>query len=315
MLTVMPVFHLVGTGLSVQALYNGASVSVLPMLEPVSVLKAIARDRPSICALVPTAIQMLADHPQAESTDFSSLRVVMYAGSSIASAVLRRAIKRMGCGFMQFYGASETLGALTLLRPEQHDPSDEQRLRSCGTPLPLIEFRVVDPEGHDVPEGSVGEFWVRGPTIFRSYWRQPNVTAGVLHEGWYRTGDAGYRDSEGLLFIVDRVKDMIVSGGENVYSAEVEQVLATHPAVQSCAVIGLPDPKWGEVVTAVVVLRAASSATAADIVSHCRGVIAGYKIPKEVHFASALPMTSSGKILKREVRARYLRDQVPEGPS
>ncbi|WP_420466028.1 long-chain-fatty-acid--CoA ligase [Panacagrimonas sp.] len=309
MLTVMPVFHLVGTGLSIQALYNGAAISVLPMLEPVSVLKVIARDRPSICALVPTAIQLLADHPESESTDFSSLRVIMYAGSSIASAVLQRAIKRMGCGFAQFYGASETLSAQTLLRPEEHDPANEQRLRSCGRPLPQIEFKVVDPEGREVPTGTVGEFWVRGPSIFRSYWRQPEATAAALHEGWYRTGDAGYRDAEGFLYIVDRVKDMIVSGGENVYSAEVEQALAKHPAVQSCAVVGLPDAKWGEAVTAVVVLRQGAQATASEIITHCRGLIAAYKAPKQVHFALSLPMTSSGKIMKREVRALYLRDR------
>jgi acyl-CoA synthetase (AMP-forming)/AMP-acid ligase II len=207
---------------------------------------------------------------------------------------------------MQFYGASESLGPLTLLRPEQHDPNNEAKLRSCGVPLPLIEFRIVDPAGKDLPNGQIGEFLVRGPTIFRNYWRQREATEAALSNGWYRTGDMGYRDEDGLLYIVDRAKDMIVSGGENVYSAEVEQVLVKHPAVKLCAVIGLPDPNWGEKVTAVIVVRAEKTATAEEIRKHCRGFIAGYKVPKEVYFVDELPLTSTGKILKRAVRDRIL---------
>jgi acyl-CoA synthetase (AMP-forming)/AMP-acid ligase II len=305
MLTAMPVFHLVGTGLSIQALYNGAAVSILPMLEPSEMLRVIARDRPSICALVPTAIQMLIDHPGVQKTDFSSLRLLMYAGAPITSVLLRRALALIGCQFMQFYGASESLGPLTLLTPDQHDPDNAQRLQSCGKPLPLIEFRICDPHGNDLPNGQIGEFWVRGPTIFRGYWRQPETAAEVLKEGWYRTGDAGFRDQEGYLYLVDRIKDMIVTGGENVYSAEVEQALAQHPAVHACAVIGLPDPKWGEKVSAVIVRRPEHTATAEEIIRHCRTLIAGYKVPKEVCFVQSLPMTSTGKVLKRAVRDHY----------
>ena len=305
MLTVMPVFHLVGTGLSLQALYNGAGVTIQPALDPAGALRSIARDRPSICALVPTALQMLIDHPDAPHTDFSSLRLLMYAGSPIGSALLRRAIERIGCGFMQFYGASESLGPLTLLRPEDHDPDDEAKLRSCGRPMPLVELRIVDPEGREVPDGAIGEVWVRGPTIFRSYWKQPEATEAVLRDGWYQTGDAGRRDDRGFVHLVDRIKDMIVSGGENVYSAEVEQALAQHPDVRACAVIGLPDPKWGERVTAVVVLRPGSDRSADEIVRHCRERIASYKVPKAVYFTDALPLTSTGKVLKRAVRDEY----------
>lgn len=302
MLTVMPVFHLVGSGLSIQALYNGAAVSTLPALEPAKLLQLIVRDKPAICALVPTAIQMVLDHPDAKTTDFSSLRLVMYAGSAISSALLQRAISEMKCRFMQFYGATESSGALTLLRPEQHDADNEARLRSCGTPLPLIEFRIVDSDGQDVPPGATGEFWVRSPSLFGGYWNQPEATAAVMQDGWYRTGDAGLRDADGLLYIVDRVKDMIITGGENVYSAEVEQALAKHPCVRQCAVIGLPDPKWGERVTAVIVRTPGSSATAEEVILHCRSLIAGYKVPKEVRFVDTLPMTATGKILKRAVR-------------
>jgi acyl-CoA synthetase (AMP-forming)/AMP-acid ligase II len=307
MLTVMPVFHLVGTGLSVQALYNGAPVSILPALDPGNLLKLIARDRPSICALVPTAIQLVLDHPDAKTADFSSLRLVMYAGSAISSTLLKRALTEMKCQFMQFYGATESSGAMTLLRPEQHDVNDEARLRSCGTPLPLIEITIRDAEGNIVPDGSSGEFWVRMPNMFGGYWNQPEATAAVMRDGWYKTGDAGYRDEEGLLYIVDRVKDMIITGGENVYSAEVEQALARHPGVRQCAVIGLPDPKWGERVTAVIIPAAGATPTPEEIIAHCRGLIAGYKVPKEVRFVDALPMTATGKILKRAVRDQMAR--------
>jgi acyl-CoA synthetase (AMP-forming)/AMP-acid ligase II len=228
--------------------------------------------------------------------------MVMYAGSAISSTLLKRALTEMKCQFMQFYGATESSGAMTLLRPEQHDVNDEARLRSCGTPLPLIEITIRDPEGNIVPDGSSGEFWARMPNMFGGYWNQPDATASVMRDGWYRTGDAGYRDKDGLLYIVDRVKDMIITGGENVYSAEVEQALAKHSGVRQCAVIGLPDPKWGERVTAVIVPAPGASLTQEEIISHCRGLIAGYKVPKEVRFVDAFPMTATGKILKRAVR-------------
>ena len=308
MLTVMPVFHLVGTGLSVQALYNGAAVSLLPMLDPGNLFKFLARDRPTICALVPTAIQMILDHPEAKSADFSSLRLVMYAGSAISSTLLKRALQEMGCQFMQFYGATESSGAITLLRPEQHEVNDEARLRSCGTPLPLIEIKIMDADGKQVAQGEGGEFWVRMPNMFGGYWKQPEATAAVLRDGWYRTGDAGFCDAEGLYYIVDRVKDMIVTGGENVYSAEVEQALAKHPGVRQCAVVGVPDPKWGERVTAVIIAAPNAKPTQEEIIKHCRGLIAGYKVPKEVRFVDALPMTPTGKVLKRIVR-----DQLKTG--
>ncbi len=307
MLTVMPVFHLVGTGLSVQALYNGAAVSILPALEPGNMLKLIARDRPTICALVPTAIQLVLDHPDSKTADYSSLRLVMYAGSAISSTLLARALSEMKCRFMQFYGATESSGAMTLLRPEQHDLTNEARLRSCGTPLPLIEVKIMDGDGKEMPDGANGEFWVRMPNMFGGYWNQPEATAAVMQDGWYKTGDAGYRDKDGLLYIVDRVKDMIITGGENVYSAEVEQALAKHPSIRQCAVVGLPDAKWGERVTAVIILAAGATLTQEEVIAHCRSLIAGYKVPKEVRFVDALPMTATGKILKRSVREQMIK--------
>lgn len=308
MLTVMPVFHLVGTGLSLQALYNGSTVSLLPALDPAQLVQVIARDQPTIVALVPTAIQMLLDHPDSLSADFSSLRLVMYAGSPISEPLLNRAMARMHCSFMQFYGATETAGAATLLRPEQHRPGDEVRLRSCGTPLPLIEMKVMDPEGNELGVGEVGELGLRAPSLFVGYLNKPEATAAVMDRGWYRTGDAGFRDEEGFFYIVDRVKDMIVTGGENVYSAEVERVLLGHAAVKQCAIIGLPDRKWGERVVAVVGLDEAAVVTAEELAAHCRAAIAGYKVPKQFLFVRSLPMTPSGKVLKRRLRDEIIRD-------
>ncbi len=285
MMLIMPIFHLVGTGLSIQGLYNGVPVTILPALDVPRVLETIARDRPTICCLVPTAIQMLIDHPAAASTDFSSLRLVMYAGSAITAKLLKRALTEMKCDFMQFYGATESGGALTLLRPEQQRIDDEVRLKSCGTPLPLIDVRIVGTDGRDVPEGSVGEFLVRAPCLFKGYWRQPEVTAAAL-------------------VIVDRTKDMIISGGENIYSSEVEQALIRHPAVGQVAVVGVPDERWGEKVVAVVVLANGKTASEADLIAHCRTLIAGYKVPKAITFSDNLPMTPSGKVLKTAIRAR-----------
>lgn len=305
MMFVMPNFHLVGTGLTVQALYNGVTITILPALVVPEVLRTIAEDRPSICCLVPTAIQMLLDHPEAKNTDFSSLRMVWYAGSSITSQVLKRAMLEMKCKFMQFYGATESCGALTLLRPEQHVIEDEQKLKSCGTALPLIEIRIVDQFGEEVGQGDVGEFLVRAPSLFKGYWKQPEATEAALQDGWYRSGDVGYKDAEGLFYIVDRAKDMIVSGGENIYSTEVEQALVKHPAVAMTAVFGVPDEQWGERVTAVVVLANGKTVTEEELFEHCRTLIARYKVPKKIIFADQLPMTPTGKIKKTSIRSQY----------
>lgn len=305
MMLVMPNFHLVGTGLSIQGLYNGATVSMLPAMDAAKLLDTIERDRPTICCLVPTAIQMMVDHPRAPETDFSSLRLIMYAGSAIGMQLLKRALKEVGCEFMQFYGATETSGATTLLRPEQHDLNDERKLKSCGTPLPLMEIRIVDANGNDVSPGGVGEFLVKSPTLFKGYWNQPETSAAALEGGWYHTGDAGFRDDDGLYYIVDRVKDMIITGGENVYSTEVEQALCKHPAVNQAAVVGIPDERWGEKVTAMVILSAGQSATEEELIAHCRTLIAGYKVPKTIRFLPSFPMTPSGKVLKRDLRAQF----------
>ncbi|WP_026296032.1 long-chain-fatty-acid--CoA ligase [Aromatoleum toluclasticum] len=305
MMFVMPNFHLVGTGLSLQGLYNGVPLTILPGLDIPALLATIARDRPTICCLVPTAIQMILDHPAVADTDLSSLRLVMYAGSPITAPLLKRAMSTLRCDFMQFYGATETCGAVTLLRPDQHDLNDERKLKSCGTPVPLVEVQILSAAGDELPDGEIGEFVVRSPAMFKGYLNKPAQTDSVLSDGWYRTGDAGYRDADGLLYLVDRTKDMIISGGENVYSTEVEQALSKHPGVSQVAVIGLADERWGERVTAIVVPVDGRAPGEDELIAHCREMIAAYKAPKQIIFAPSLPMTPTGKILKAALRKQF----------
>jgi acyl-CoA synthetase (AMP-forming)/AMP-acid ligase II len=303
LLMAMPNFHLTGSWVSLPALYHGARISILPFFEPTSTLRALATERATVICLVPAAMQAIMDHPDAAAADFSALRRILYAGSPISAETLRRALGLFGCGFVQFYGATE-MWIMSLLRPEQHDLAFPHHLSSCGTPVHFVEMRVVDTSFKDVPDGLVGEFLVRSPVMFSGYWNQPSATAAALREGWYRTGDLGRRDADGYYYIVDRAKDMIITGGENVYSVEVERALAAHPEVVAVAVVGAPDPQWGEAVTAFVVLTPGSALTESDLKAHCRTLIAGYKVPKSVYIEPGLPQTASGKIQKSELRRR-----------
>jgi acyl-CoA synthetase (AMP-forming)/AMP-acid ligase II len=303
LLMAMPNFHLTGSWVSLPALYHGARISILPFFEPTSTLRALATERATVICLVPAAMQALLDHRDAGTADFSALRRILYAGSPISAETLRRALDLFGCGFVQFYGATE-MWIMSLLRPQQHDLAFPEHLSSCGTPVHFVEMRVVDTSFKDVPDGTVGEFLVRSPVMFSGYWNQPSATAAALHDGWYRTGDLGRRDADGYYYIVDRVKDMIITGGENVYSVEVERALAAHPEITAVAVVGAPDAQWGEAVTAFAVLAPGSTLTEADLKAHCRGLIAGYKVPKKVYLEPSLPQTASGKIQKAELRRR-----------
>ncbi|WP_165034896.1 long-chain-fatty-acid--CoA ligase [Candidatus Protofrankia californiensis] len=300
MLTVMPLFHAMGVGLSLQALYNGAAVAVYSMPDPGKLLALIQHDRPTLLPLIPTVIQMMLDHPDAATADLSSVRVVVYAGSPIGLSPLKRALQAMTCDFIQFYGATETCAGVTFLRPDQHRRGI--KLESCGSPLPLVELKVADSDGNEVPDGQVGEFLLRSPSLTTGYHNQPDFTAHAFRDGWYHTGDAGYRDADGFFYIVDRVKDMIITGGENVYSTEVEQALQQISGVQLCAAIGLPDAKWGERVVAVVVPEPNAVLVAEQLIAQCRELIAGYKVPKEIVFVSSLPITASGKVMKSVLR-------------
>ena len=303
----LPNFHLLSIGIAFQCLYNGVAISIVRQFDPAVILATIERDRPTLLTLTPTMIQMLLDHPNAASTDFSSLRLTLYAGSPISLGLIKRAIAMMPGEFMQFYGATEASGAFSILRPDEHDLDNEAKLQSCGRPLPLIEFRIVDGEGNDVADGEPGELLIRAPAITAGYWNQPETTAKVIQNGWYSSGDVARRDAEGLYYIVDRMKDLIVSGGENIYSAEVENALSTHPEVAAVAVIGVPDPRWGEAVKACVVRKAGSAIDEAALIAHARERLAGYKVPKSIDFMESFPLVPSGKVSKVELRAPYWR--------
>jgi long-chain acyl-CoA synthetase len=307
-IAVMPMFHIAGSGYSMVGLYHGCHTILLRDVDPVRILEVIPRFGITNAFFVPAVIQFLLLTPGVEQTDFSTLRAILYGASPITDSVLSNAMETFGCEFIQVYGLTETTGAITQLDPEFHDPvGNPKLLRSCGKPYAWVEMRVVDPEtGLDAPDGTVGELWTRSPQNMKGYWRNEEATRAAVDEnGWFKTGDAGYRDENGFLFLHDRVKDMVVSGGENIYPAEVENVLAKHPDVADVAVIGVPDEKWGEAVKAVVVRREGASTTEQDLITFAREYLAGYKLPKSVDFTDVLPRNPSGKLLKREIREPY----------
>lgn len=307
-----PLFHMAGVAL-LNTLWAVAGTHVtLPAFEPLAGLQALARERIATTVMVPTMIQRLVDHPQAGDFDLGALRRIGYGGSPISEALLERAAARLpGVEFAQVYGMTELAPVATQLGPALHGPAGRARglTATAGQAVPGVELRVVDAEGAVLPPGAVGEVLVRSPGVMLGYWGQPVETARALqrepHPGWMHTGDAGRLDEAGFLTLVDRVKDMIVTGGENVYSVEVEQALARHPAVAACAVIGVPDSTWGERVHAVVQLLPGAWADADGIQAHCRRLIGGYKCPRTLEFVAALPMSGAGKVLKTQLRAPH----------
>ena len=310
-LAMMPMFHIAGAGWAMVGLYHGAATVVLRDIDPARILQVIPEFRVTNAFMVPAVIQFLLMTPGVDTTDFSSLRTLVYGASPITDKVLLQGIETFGCEFIQVYGLTETTGAITQLDGTDHDPENRpQLLRSCGRPYPWVEMRAVDGAGEDVPIGQVGELWTRSHQNMAGYWNNPAATAeAVTPDGWFRTGDAGYLDADGFVYLHDRVKDMIVSGGENVYPAEVENVLARHPAVADVAVIGVPDDTWGEAVKAIVVLSPEAGLAADDVerelIAFARESLAGYKLPKSVDVTDALPRNPSGKLLKRELREPY----------
>jgi long-chain acyl-CoA synthetase len=307
-LAMMPLFHIAGAGWSMVGLHQGCRTVVLREVDPAEILRVIPQHRVTNAFMVPAVIQFLLMTPGVETTDLSSLRALVYGASPITDKVLVRALEMFGCEFIQVYGLTETTGAITQLDGVDHDPASRpELLRSCGKPYPWVEVRIVDTRtGDDMPVGEVGELWTRSHQNMTGYWNDEAVTqAALTPDGWFRTGDAGYYDAGGYLFLHDRVKDMIVSGGENVYPAEVENVLMTHPGVADVAVIGVPDERWGEAVKAVVVRDAAVDLTEVELIAFARERLAGYKLPKSVDFAESLPRNPSGKLLKRQLREPY----------
>ncbi|HZQ85400.1 MAG TPA: long-chain fatty acid--CoA ligase [Acidimicrobiales bacterium] len=299
-----PMFHLADLAAWVMQSMVGGTHVIVPMFEPQAVLTAIQTHHVTNALLVPTMIQMLVDHPATPDHDLSSVRTVLYGASPITEALLERAMKTFPqADFVQAYGMTELSPIATILTGEDHRTG--ARLRSAGRAAAHAEVRIVDADDNEVPRGTVGEVTVRGGHVMRGYWNKQAETDEALRGGWMHTGDGAYMDDEGYIFIVDRIKDMIISGGENVYSAEVENAVAQHPAVAACAVIGVPDDEWGERVHAVVVLKPGATTTAEELREHAKTLIAGYKAPRTAEFVDALPVSGAGKVLKRELRARY----------
>ena len=313
-LHVAPMFHLADMGFSQAQWLGSSSHSILPSFDPDSLLDTIARDRITSVLLVPTMIQMLVDHPAMRTPrDLSSLKTIIYGASPISEALLERVMAVLpGVAFVQGYGMTELSPIATLNTAYYHSVEGRKlgKLSSAGRAARCMEVRIVDAEDREVPHGTVGEVVVRGPNVMLGYWNQPELTAQAVRDGWMHTGDGAWMDDDGFIFIADRMKDMIVSGGENVYSGEVENAVARHPAVAACAVIGIPDDRWGETVHAVVVTKAGAAVTTDELIAHCRTLIAGYKCPRSVAFVEQLPLSGAGKVLKATLREPFWRGRT-----
>ncbi len=312
-LHVCPMFHAAGVANVFACTWVGARQVILPRFDAPAVAGAIETERVTLTTLVPTMLATLLDHLETAPGDMSSLRNLHYAASPISPGLQRRLVEQLPCEIAQMYGMTEAAPTVTHLSPQTHSRGvagvqpEARRLRSIGVPVAGVQAEVRDPAGERLEPGEIGELWVRGPNIMLGYWRQPDATAAVLTDGgWYHTGDAAYADESGYLFLVDRLKDMIISGGENVYSIEVEAALAGHEAVAEAAVFGVPDPRWGEAVHAVVTIRDGFAVGADELAAHCRARIAGYKVPRSIEVRSEpLPKSGAGKVLKHTLREPF----------
>ncbi len=279
-LVCMPQFHVTGSLLGLFSHARGARAVVMRDPVPAEILRLIPAEGVTGTIFVPALILFLLQTPGCHEADFSTLRFIIYAASPIPHDLLRQAMATFGCDFIQVYGLTETAGAITELSMADHLADGGARLGSCGRPVHNVEIRVVDAVGRDLPAHEIGEIVVRGPYVMRGYWNLPEATAAAIRDGWFHTGDAGYFDADGYLYVYDRIKDMIISGGENVYPAEVESALFGHPAVADVAVIGVPDERWGEAVKAVVVLKPGTTTSGADLIAYCTGADRSLQVPQ-----------------------------------
>ena len=305
-----PMFHLADTASTFSLTMLGGRHVFIPMFNPVQMLQAIQNEQVTTTLIVPTMINALLNHPDVDTYDVSSLRRIAYGGAPMPLELLKKGLQKWGPIFVQAYGMTETAPLMTMLEPSdarvEGTPEQVRRLASCGREALGVEVRVVNAQGEDVESGEIGEIIARGPNIMLGYWRNPEATAAAIDDGWMHTGDLATVDQENFIYIVDRSKDMIISGGENIYTAEVENALYTHPAVLEAAVIGIPHEQWGEIVHAVVVCKSGMSVSSDELIVHVRTQIAGYKIPRSIEFRpEALPKSGAGKILKRDLREKY----------
>jgi long-chain acyl-CoA synthetase len=305
-----PMFHLADIASTFAVTMVGGCHVFIPLFNPAHMLEAVQREKVTTTLIVPTMINALLNHPDVDNYDISSLRRITYGGSPMPLELLKKGLQKWGPIFVQAYGMTEAAPLLTMLDPQDcrvdGTPEQVRRLASCGKESLGVEVRVVNVDGEDVKPGEIGEIIARGPNIMLGYWRMPEATAAAIVDGWYHTGDLATVDEENFIYIVDRAKDMIISGGENIYCVEVENALYTHPAVLEAAVVGIPDETWGEAVHAVVVCKPGTTVSSDELISHARTQIASYKIPRTVEFRTeSLPKSGAGKILKRELREKY----------
>jgi long-chain acyl-CoA synthetase len=316
-LHVSPMFHSTDLKATVLTLHGGAH-AYLPEFSPRAVLSAIARHRVTIASLVPTMLIRLLQDPELGRHDLSSLRLISYGTSPMAVEWIRRVMQAFpGVGLHQVYGLTETAPVLTILDEADHRrglDGEARLLRAAGRPLPGVDIRIVDARGRDRPHGEAGEIVVRGPQVAKGYHNRPHENAAAFRHGWFHTGDIGRIDSDGYLFVLDRLKDVVITGGENVFTSEVEAAIYEHPGVQEVAVVGVPDEQFGEALLAVIVPAPGHSLGAAEIIAHCRGRIGGFKIPRRMIFTDALPKNTMGKVLKQKIRLAY-RDECAKAGS
>jgi acyl-CoA synthetase (AMP-forming)/AMP-acid ligase II len=305
-LVAMPCAHIGGTGLGIMAVGAGLPAYILAEFTPDGFFDSVETGGITRLFIVPAALNLLLQHPRCATVDYSRMKYILYGAAPIPLELLRQCMAMFKCEFIQVYGMTETTGTIVMLPPEDHDPAGNPRMRSAGKPLPGVEIKIADAKGNALPIREVGELWSRSSNNMIGYWNLPDATASTMTaDGWIKTGDAGYLDEDGYLYIHDRMKDMIISGGENVYPAEVEGAIYGHPDVLEVAVIGIPDEKWGEAVKAVCVPKPGSSIDAESVIGWARERIAGFKVPKSVDVIDALPRNASGKILRKDLRAPY----------
>jgi acyl-CoA synthetase (AMP-forming)/AMP-acid ligase II len=305
-LVALPLSHIGGTTAALLGIYHGAKTVIAREFDPLEILNYIEREGISQLFMVPATLQLIVRQPKVRQVDFSRLKLIHYGASPIPLELLRECTDVFGCGFCQQYGMTETSGTIVYLPPEDHRPDDNPHMRAAGRPMPGVELKIADSDGNALPPHILGEIVTRSVANMVGYWRLEDATKATIDaQGWLRTGDAGYLDEDGYLYIHDRVKDMIISGAENIYPAEVENAIYGHPHVAEVAVIGVPDEKWGEAVKAVVVLKPGITPDPDDIIAFARSRIAAFKAPKSIDFIDALPRSASGKILRRMLREPY----------
>lgn len=300
-----PLFHIGGFWWAITGLNAGAKNVVMESFVAWKALELLERQRVTKVCMVPAMMGMCLSEPTCKDTDFSSLTHIVYGGSPIPIPLLKKSIETFGCDFAQIYGLTETGNTAVCLRPDDHRDLESERLKAAGAPYPGVRAKIIDEAGNEVAPRVIGEICLHSPANMVGYWNRPEATAETLVDGWVHTGDAGYLDEDGYVYVCDRVKDMIISAGENIYPAEVESAVCAHEAVAEAAVIGIPDERWGEQVKAIVVLEAGRSAKPHEIIARCRREIADFKVPRTIDFVDALPRTPSGKVKKAELRAPY----------